>query len=94
MRNVDSFRDIGARLEALHSEREKTALDAFSKLEERLGDFSDMLISGLGNRTRAVQWMCMRHRNLEGRNAYQVIADGEQERLWEVLESLCGTPEL
>jgi hypothetical protein len=84
----------GVRLEALHAAREKIALDAFSTLEDRLADFSDMLISGLGSRARAVQWMCMRHRSLEGRNAYQVIADGEQERLWEVLESLCGTPEL
>jgi hypothetical protein len=93
MRNVDSFKDMASQLDELQARREQIAFTAFSMLEERLGDFSSMLVIGLGNRTRAVSWMCMRHRNLGGRNAYQVIADGDQEHLWEVLESLCGTPE-
>jgi hypothetical protein len=94
MRNADSFRDMGVRLEEIHTTREQVAYAAFSMLEDRLSDFSNMLVSGLGDRARAVRWMCMRHRNLDGRNAYQVIADGEEERLWEELESLCGTPRL
>ena len=94
MRSVDSFKDMGERLEEIQTAREQIAFTAFSMPEERLSDFSNMLVIGLGDRTRAVWWMCMRHRNLEGRNAYQVIADGEADRLWEVVESLCGTHEL
>jgi len=94
MRNRDSFKGMGEKLEEIQAAREQVAFTAFSMLEERLNKFSSMLIIGLGDRTRAVWWMCMRHRNLEGRNAYQVIADGEEERLWEVVESLCGTHEL
>lgn len=94
MRSVDSFKGMGERLEEIQTAREQIAFTAFSMLEERLSDFSNMLVIGLGDRTRAVWWMCMRHRNLEGRNAYQVIADGEADRLWEVVESLCGTHEL
>ncbi|GLQ50581.1 hypothetical protein GCM10010872_20300 [Dyella flava] len=94
MRNVDSFREMGARLEEIQATREQIAFAAFSILEERLSDLSAMLVISLGDRTRAARWMCMRHRHLEGRNAYQVIADGEADRLWELLESLCGTEEL
>ncbi|RDS84233.1 DUF2384 domain-containing protein [Dyella psychrodurans] len=93
MRHVDSFKDMATRLDELHATREQIALTAFSMLEERQGDLSRMLIIALGDRPRAVRWMCMRHRNLEGRNAYQVIADGEEDRLWEVVENLCGIPE-
>lgn len=93
MRNVVSFKDMATRLDELQATREEIAFAAFSMLEERLSGLSNMLIIGLGDRTRAVRWMCMRHRNLEGRNAYQVIADGEEDRLWEVAEDLCGIPE-
>ncbi|GLQ45910.1 hypothetical protein GCM10007862_09610 [Dyella lipolytica] len=93
MRNVNSFKDMGAKLDEIHAAREQIAFAAFSMLEERLNNFSKMLIIGLGDRTRAVWWMCMRHRSLDGRNAYQVIADGEEDRLWELVENLCGVPE-
>lgn len=89
MRKVDPFGDMSARLEEIHIMHEQIALAAFAMLEERLSNFSSMLVIGLGNRARAVRWMCMRHRNLDGRNAYQVIADGEEDRLWEVVQSLC-----
>jgi hypothetical protein len=94
MRNVDPFKNMGARLEAIHATREQVAFAAFSLLEERRRDFSNMLVIGLGNRTRAVWWMSMRHRNLDGRNAYQVIADGEEDRLWDVLEGMRSTTEI
>jgi hypothetical protein len=94
MRNADLFKNMSVQLEEIQAMREQIAFAAFSKLEERLSDFSKMLIIGLGDRTRAVWWMCMRHRNLDGRNAYQVIADGEEDRLWDVVESLCGMQEL
>jgi hypothetical protein len=90
MRKSDPFDLVSAQLEEAYSMREKTAFAAFSILEEHLSDFSSMLISGLGNRARAVRWMCMHHRALEGRNAYQVIADGETDRLWEEATRACG----
>jgi len=93
MRNVNLFKDLGARLEEIHAAREQVAFEAFSALEERRSDLSNMLVIGLGDRTRAVWWMCMRHRSMDGRNAYQVIADGEEDRLWKLMENRCGIPE-
>jgi hypothetical protein len=90
MTKSDPFHAVSARLEEAYSMREKTALAAFSILEEHLSDFSSMLISGLGDRARAVRWICMHHRALEGRNAYQVIADGETDRLWDEATRACG----
>lgn len=91
MHHVDQFKSTGARLEEMLATREQIAIDAFSMLELELRDLANMLVIGLGDRTRAVRWMCTRHRDLDGRNGYQVIADGEEERLWEWVESLCGT---
>jgi hypothetical protein len=90
MTKSDPFHAVSARLEEAYSMREKTALAAFSILEEHISDFSRMLISGLGDRARAVRWMCMHHRALEGRNAYQVIADGETDRLCDEATRACG----
>ncbi|WP_250622887.1 hypothetical protein [Pinirhizobacter soli] len=86
----DPFKALSAQLEEAYSLKEKTAFAAFSILEEHLADFSSMLITGLGGRSRAIRWMCMHHRTLEGRNAYQVIADGEVDRLWEEVTRACG----
>lgn len=90
MRKRDPFETASAQLEEAYSMKEKMAFAAFSILEEHLSDFSSMLISGLGDRARAVRWMCMHHKALEGRNAYQVIADGEADRLWEEATRACG----
>jgi hypothetical protein len=90
MRKTEQFEALSAQLEEAYSMKEKTAFAAFSILEEQLSDFSSTLISGLGDRARAVRWMCMHHRAFEGRNAYQVIVDGEADRLWEEVTRACG----
>jgi hypothetical protein len=90
MRKKNPFEAVSARLEEAYSMKEKTAFAAFSILEEHLSDFSSTLISGLGDRARAVRWMCMHHKVFDGRNAYQVIADGEADRLWEEVTRACG----
>jgi hypothetical protein len=48
------FDAVNAQLEKACFVREKTAFAAFSVLKEHLSDFSNMLISGLGNPGRAV----------------------------------------
>lgn len=90
MRKSNPFQVVSVQLEEAHSMKERAAFEAFSILEEHLKDFSSLLISGFGDRSRAARWMCMHHRALEGRNAYQVIADGETDRLWEEVARTCG----
>jgi hypothetical protein len=70
--------------------REQIATDAFALLEIELGDLATMLVIGLGDRTRAMRWMCTRHRELGGRNPYQVLADGDRGQLWDAVERLFG----
>jgi hypothetical protein len=86
----DPFEAVSAQLEEAYSMKERTAFAAFSILEEHLKDLSSMLVSGLGDRSRAARWMCMHHKVFEGRNAYQVIVDGEADRLWEEATRTCG----
>jgi hypothetical protein len=38
-----------------------------------------------GDRRRAASWMCVSHRFLEGRTAYQALAEGDVDVLWDVL---------
>lgn len=90
MRKTDPFERASVQLEEAYTLREKAAFAAFLVFEEHFTVFSDMLINGLGCRTRAMRWMCMHHRCFEGRNAYQVIVDGETDRLWEAVARTCG----
>jgi hypothetical protein len=92
MRNKSPFAAVSAHLEEVYFMRARAAFAAFSVLEEHLKDFSSVLITGFGDRSRAARWMCMHHKALEGRNAYQVIADGEADRLWDEVTRACGLP--
>lgn len=92
MKNINPFEAVSAQLEEAYSMKERVAFAAFSTLEEHLKDFSSMLVSSFGDRSRAARWMCMHHRAFEGRNAYQVIADGETDRLWDEVTRTCGLP--
>ena len=72
--------------------RERAALAALLVLEEHLKDFSSVVITGFGGRSRVARWMCMQSQALGGGNAYQVITDGEADRLWEEVTRACGLP--
>jgi hypothetical protein len=93
MRDRNPFAAVSAQLEEVYSMRERTAFAAFLVLEEHLKDFSSVLITGFGDRSRAARWMCMHHKAFEGRNAYQVLADGEADRLWDEVMRACGLPD-
>jgi len=86
----NTLESLSARLEQAHALKEQAAFDAFGVIERQIRALADMLIQGLGDRNRAVRWMCMHHRKLEGRNGYQVLADGEEDRLWDELERASG----
>src|SRR5579859_5658466 len=90
MQRKGTFKSLSLRLEEIEEKREQAAVDDFDYLEMRLSWFSEMLVNGFGDRSRAIRRMCIRQRNLDGRNGYQVLADGEWDRLWDELERACG----
>ncbi|HKT26868.1 DUF2384 domain-containing protein [Dyella sp.] len=74
IRRVDAMRD------ALLSE-------AFSALEDTQSNLASMLLLNLGNRHLADRWMSTRRRVFGGKNAYEMLADGELDLVWEKVSS-------
>ncbi|WP_425490122.1 antitoxin Xre/MbcA/ParS toxin-binding domain-containing protein [Dyella telluris] len=48
-----------------------------------------MLLQLLGSRDRAARWMCMRQRSLGGRTAYEALAEGDFDLVW---DQMLGVP--
>lgn len=63
---------------------------AFSTLECRHATLAQTLLDNVGNRQRAAYWMCTHQKAFEGRTAYEVLADGDEDQVW---ERIPGNPE-
>jgi len=69
--------------------RDRAMAEAFSTLEEEDPEVAGILMINLGDRRRAARWMWMSQRLLDGRTAYQALAEGDLDCLWDVL---AGSP--
>lgn len=74
---------VSSELERLHLMREKVIVDAFETLESTHTLLAQMLLMHVGDRRRAALWMCSRQSTFDGRNAYDLIAEGDFETLWD-----------
>ncbi|HET6433739.1 DUF2384 domain-containing protein [Dyella sp.] len=77
------FRSIVDELARLHAQREVAMLTAFAALERQDAALAVLITQNLGDRTRAARWMCMHQRAFGGRSAYETLADGEIDRVWD-----------
>ncbi len=84
------FPDIAAELARINAEREALVLDAFAKLEHRLPALAQVLLGSVGSRQRAANWMCAHQRVLDGRTAYEVLGDGDEDIVWDALSGARG----
>lgn len=78
-----NFCEVAREIARINSERDKIVLDAFSTLECRHANLAQTLLYNVGNRQRAAYWMCTHQRAFEGRTAYEVLADGDEDQVWE-----------
>jgi hypothetical protein len=79
------FRTVVAELARLHAARETAMHEAFAVLEIQESELAALVLQNLGDRTRAARWMCMHQRAFGGRSAYEALADGEVDRVWDRL---------
>lgn len=79
------FEEAVASLAAAESLREKARKDAFDLLENEANTLARMAMQALGTRERAASWMCLRQRRLEGKCAYEVLAEGDVDRVWDLM---------
>jgi len=77
------FRAIVDELERLHAQREAAVLAAFATLEKADATLAVLITQNVGDRLRAARWMCMHQRAFGGRSAYETLADGEIDRVWD-----------
>lgn len=78
-----NFNDFAREIERISSVRDQTVLDAFSNLECRYAALAQTLVDSVGNRQRAAYWMCTHQRAFDGRMAYEVLADGDEDQVWD-----------
>lgn len=85
------FRRIVDELARLHAQREATMLAAFAMLERQDASLAVLITQNLGDRTRAARWMCMSQRAFGGRSAYEALADGDIDCVWDRVLGSEGT---
>jgi hypothetical protein len=82
------FPDIAVEIARLNAQREVLVLSAFEALEHRHPTLAQVLLESVGNRQRAAYWICMHQRALGGRSACEVLADGDEDSVWDLLSNV------
>jgi hypothetical protein len=84
-RNKRVFKVVAKNLAHIDEVRKTAMGEAFAVLEQHDHELADILVLQLGDRKRAVSWMCASQRVLEGRTAYETLAEGDVDTLWDIL---------
>lgn len=89
-----SFAELATELHRLHDAREAVIDQALGTLEACHPPLAQLLLSCVGDRHRAARWLVMPQRAFAGRNAYDMLADGDIDGVWEqvVLKQLGVVP--
>lgn len=85
MRHAHSLSMAVKEVTRLQEARERAMLKAFEVLEQHECELAELLLQTLGDRVRAARWMCVHQRAFGGRSAYETLADGEVDRIWDRL---------
>ncbi|HXP00806.1 MAG TPA: DUF2384 domain-containing protein [Luteibacter sp.] len=94
--NPATFTELASELHRLHDAREAVIDQALGALEACHPPLAQLLLSCTGDRHRAARWLVMPQRAFSGRNAYDMLADGDVDGVWEqvVLKQLGVAPAL
>lgn len=79
------FSRLAGSLERLRVERQKTIDDAFDSLCARKRLLASLLIEQFGDSHRAARWMASHQRAFGGRSPLELLADGDEDMLWDAL---------
>ncbi|TCI11395.1 DUF2384 domain-containing protein [Dyella soli] len=86
------FQDVATELAQINTLREDVMERAFGMLEQRYATLATMLVQSLGDRQRAVRWMCRHQNAFGGRTAYELLADGEEDGVWDEISLMGDAP--
>lgn len=85
-RKVNCFEQMNAIVSHANALREEAISDAFAALCIQKPSLSQTLVEQLGDCNKAARWMSQRHRAFDSRNAYEVLAEGDEDLVWDALE--------
>lgn len=86
-----SFLAIATEIARINALREQAMEEAFAVLESQQASLANMLLQSTGDRRRAVRWMCLHQRAFGGRMAYEVLADGDEDSVWDEVSRMVDT---
>jgi hypothetical protein len=92
-RKNETYTMLAAEIDALFDRREKVITYAFEEFAKHDDKLADLLTTTVPSRRRAALWMCQPFKQLGGKNAYQALADGDQDAVWDLLLAQSGRPE-
>jgi hypothetical protein len=80
-----NFEEIAANVAAVESLRDKVRREAFDQLEAHASSLATMAMQAFGNRELAASWMYTRRRKLDGKSAYEALAEGDLDKVWDLM---------
>ena len=83
MSPTPSFAELASELHRLHDALEAVIDRALDTLEVSHPPLAQLMLSCVGDRRRAAHWLVMPQRAFAGRNACDMLADGDVEGVWE-----------
>lgn len=85
MNSHHRFKRIATELTRLHIQRESATLAAFAQVEVEDPALASLVIQRMGERSKAARWMSMHQRAFGGHSAYELLADGDVDAIWDQL---------
>lgn len=93
MRKVTiKFQDVAPELAQISALRDDVMERAFAALEKQHATLAAMLVQSLGDRQRAIRWMCRNQNAFSGRSAYELLGDGESDTVWDEVALMGESP--
>jgi hypothetical protein len=86
--STTKFQNIAGDLARLARRREALVSNAFEALEIRLPELAGEIKEYIGSRQRAAHWMCAPQRATGGRIPYDLLAEGDEDGLWDLMEGI------
>jgi hypothetical protein len=80
--------ELSAEFDRLSALREHLISDAFRVLEHQNERLAEAVVQSLGDRRKAAIWMSRPQRAFSGKTAYQYLADGDEDGIWDEIERM------
>ncbi len=79
---------VSREMARLNTLRDQTIMDAFGIFNKRYPTLAALLLQHFRDKKKAARWMCMYQKAFGGRMGYDVIAEGDDDSVWDEIERM------